>query len=810
MVIAAHPDDADFGPAGTAARWIDEGSAGWLVCCTSGDQGGEDPDADPLELAALRETEQRAAAAIIGYAGLTFLHEPDGALANDLALREQLVREIRTFRPDAVLATDPDTIFYRDGGIEPHGSSGGRDRGRRRGLSGGTQPDGVPVAGPLRPRPHPVRRLYLFWSNGPTPGSTSGHARAEDRRPARAPQPDPGPRRARRADPRVGGGGRRPIGRGRGRGRCGWWSSTTTRTRVPARAPRRATRSGPDGATSFPRAAAAGAAPLVPDLGQAVGAPTEHGHELAERQIARPTPARCSSAATDPAEQLAVSASVGHFRIAHRVEAGIAEGQRQVALGWHPSIDPSAQAVEAIAERRQGLGDVAVLRPGERSPEGVAVREVEEPAAMRRPRSPRPGRTQELPVSRPSDRRRPCAATISTSPRVPVERAGRSGRPPPPSAAASVSSSSSRGIDEAGGRGRWAAGRAQPMPAPPSHSATASRAARHAASAFAAPIRAASASRVTRSSVARNWRTAACSRAATRSRVTRVVVDPVDLGQPVACRRLEGVRIVAVRTAVRKPPWAASFASWIARGSARDARIEGCRLVRVIRALGRAQGFRAESAWARARVASSRALGGQSPFSATALGRRASSARPVRPSWATGQITRRVGHAVRGRAGSMIRPGAGVSRAGSIGIARPSTHRPTGRDPAGVPDRPVRPDGATRCRIANGRSTIGEARRYGDGRSADRPARRGPVRGAVPRTRRRPGWTNDGGSHRARPSGGPRAASGSSTQDLDERRAAENAEDEAEGEEAELARRHAARIPRLALHRLDAIIAGPM
>ena len=48
MVIAAHPDDAEFGPAGTAARWIDAGSEGWLVCCTSGDQGGEDPDADPL------------------------------------------------------------------------------------------------------------------------------------------------------------------------------------------------------------------------------------------------------------------------------------------------------------------------------------------------------------------------------------------------------------------------------------------------------------------------------------------------------------------------------------------------------------------------------------------------------------------------------------------------------------------------------------------------------------------------------------------------------------------------------------------
>jgi LmbE family N-acetylglucosaminyl deacetylase len=164
MVIAAHPDDADFGPAATAARWIDEGSIGWLVCCTSGDQGGEDPDADPLELAALREKEQRAAAAIVGYEGVTFLHAPDGALANDLPLREQLVREIRTFRPDAVFATDPDTIFYKGGGINHTDHR----------AAGIAAVDAVypaarnPMAFPWLARSglaaHRVRRLYLFWS----------------------------------------------------------------------------------------------------------------------------------------------------------------------------------------------------------------------------------------------------------------------------------------------------------------------------------------------------------------------------------------------------------------------------------------------------------------------------------------------------------------------------------------------------------------------------------------------------------------------------------------------------------------------
>ena len=167
MVVAAHPDDADFGPAGTAACWIDAGSVGWLVCCTSGDQGGEDPFADPLELAAVREREQRAAADVIGYDGVTFLHQPDGALINDLALREQLVREIRTFKPDAVLCTDPEAMFHRGGGVNHTDHR----------AAGMAAVDAVypaarnPMAFPALARngldKHVVPRLYLFWSEQP-------------------------------------------------------------------------------------------------------------------------------------------------------------------------------------------------------------------------------------------------------------------------------------------------------------------------------------------------------------------------------------------------------------------------------------------------------------------------------------------------------------------------------------------------------------------------------------------------------------------------------------------------------------------
>ncbi|MEO8570497.1 MAG: PIG-L deacetylase family protein [Chloroflexota bacterium] len=165
MVIAAHPDDADFGPAATSARWIDAGSEGWLVCCTSGDQGGEDPDADPLALAALRETEQRAAAAIVGFAGVTFLHGPDGALANDLALREQLVREIRTFRPDAVLATDPETLFYRDGGINHTDHRAAGFAAVDAAYPAARNPMAFPWLARSGLAAHKVRRLYLFWSD---------------------------------------------------------------------------------------------------------------------------------------------------------------------------------------------------------------------------------------------------------------------------------------------------------------------------------------------------------------------------------------------------------------------------------------------------------------------------------------------------------------------------------------------------------------------------------------------------------------------------------------------------------------------
>lgn len=168
MVIVAHPDDADYGPAATAAAWIDAGSVGHLVCCTSGDAGAEDPDTDPLALARLREAEQRAAAAVVGYETVTFLHRPDGALENDLALREQLVRLIREFRPHAVLAMDPSLLFHRDGYIQHTDHRAAAMAAVDAVYPAARNAMTFPHLAKAGLAPHVVGRVMLFWTESPT------------------------------------------------------------------------------------------------------------------------------------------------------------------------------------------------------------------------------------------------------------------------------------------------------------------------------------------------------------------------------------------------------------------------------------------------------------------------------------------------------------------------------------------------------------------------------------------------------------------------------------------------------------------
>jgi len=114
LVVAAHPDDIEFGAAGTVARWVDEGAEIRYLLVTRGDKGSDDASADPVLLGARREQEQRAAAAEIGVRGVDFLDEPDGQVEPSLRLRERITYAIRAFRPEVVMGHDPTVLFVNN------------------------------------------------------------------------------------------------------------------------------------------------------------------------------------------------------------------------------------------------------------------------------------------------------------------------------------------------------------------------------------------------------------------------------------------------------------------------------------------------------------------------------------------------------------------------------------------------------------------------------------------------------------------------------------------------------------------------
>ncbi|HVC38608.1 MAG TPA: PIG-L deacetylase family protein [Candidatus Dormibacteraeota bacterium] len=103
LVIVAHPDDAEFGAAGTVALWTDRGVEVSYVICTDGAAGAADQEVNLAELAGVREAEQREAANVLGVKDIVFLHQPDGRLAVTDEIRRELVRLIRQYRPDRII-----------------------------------------------------------------------------------------------------------------------------------------------------------------------------------------------------------------------------------------------------------------------------------------------------------------------------------------------------------------------------------------------------------------------------------------------------------------------------------------------------------------------------------------------------------------------------------------------------------------------------------------------------------------------------------------------------------------------------------
>jgi LmbE family N-acetylglucosaminyl deacetylase len=119
LVITAHPDDVDFGAAGTIAQWTEAGLEVSYCIVTNGEAGGSDPSVSRTEMAAIRQAEQTAAAKQVGVNDLHFLGYPDGRVEATIGLRRDLARVIRLLRPDRVVSQSPERNYARTGASHP-------------------------------------------------------------------------------------------------------------------------------------------------------------------------------------------------------------------------------------------------------------------------------------------------------------------------------------------------------------------------------------------------------------------------------------------------------------------------------------------------------------------------------------------------------------------------------------------------------------------------------------------------------------------------------------------------------------------
>lgn len=124
LVVTAHPDDVDFGAAGTIAQWTSRGIEVHYCILTNGDQGGFD-DTPRDHMGPMRQREQRAAGDVLGVSTIEFLGHRDGHLEPSIELRGEVVRAIRRVRPQRMVIISPDRNWSRIQASHPdHMASG--------------------------------------------------------------------------------------------------------------------------------------------------------------------------------------------------------------------------------------------------------------------------------------------------------------------------------------------------------------------------------------------------------------------------------------------------------------------------------------------------------------------------------------------------------------------------------------------------------------------------------------------------------------------------------------------------------------
>ena len=126
MVVVAHPDDAEWGCAGTVAKWCSEGWEVVYVLCTDGSKGSDDLEMTSERLVEIRKQEQLDAGRVLGLKDVVFLGYEDSMLEPTLDLRRDIAREIRRHRPDVLICMSSVRTFNEDGyvGHPDHNASG--------------------------------------------------------------------------------------------------------------------------------------------------------------------------------------------------------------------------------------------------------------------------------------------------------------------------------------------------------------------------------------------------------------------------------------------------------------------------------------------------------------------------------------------------------------------------------------------------------------------------------------------------------------------------------------------------------------
>lgn len=204
LVITAHPDDVDFGAAGTVATWTDAGVDVAYCIVTDGDAGGHDRTVARTAMAETRRVEQTTAAKHVGVTTLHFLGYPDGRLESMLDLRRDLSRVIRQVQPDLVVCPSPERKYQRIYASHPDHLAAGEASlcavypdarnpfAHTELLDEGLEPWSVP-------------EVWMMATS--SPGRLRRHHRrdrSQARRAAQPREPAPATRDARRDDPRLG------------------------------------------------------------------------------------------------------------------------------------------------------------------------------------------------------------------------------------------------------------------------------------------------------------------------------------------------------------------------------------------------------------------------------------------------------------------------------------------------------------------------------------------------------------------------------------------------------------------------------